>query len=524
MVTTMVNRWVMVPMVPTVSTSAWLSVVSFALTMTLTQMASAEDFKFIPSIMLKETRTDNVFLTPAGTALSAYITEVMPRITIQGDGPLFKLNVDYGLQNLNYSGDTNTNRTNQMLNASSTAVFVSNLFYLDTSAAINQQNQTPFGAVAPNNLNLSTNRLEMRNYSVAPYLKNDFNQDATGELRFIRDTVNTTLGGIYNSNANTVKANLNSGINFKTIDWNLQYYDQNIFYNRQPTITMQNESAGTGYHFSSQFALNASVGYEKNNYPATNGQKPEGQTWSAGFNWTPSDRTSIAATVTRHYYGDAYMFTANQHTFATVWSLGYNEGLTTSRAQFLIPSATSTSNFLNTLWQSSIPNQAQRQQAIDAFILNTGLPSVLNAPINTITDQVYLQKRLQASVAVTGAQNTVLLSVFSLKRDDQSLNTVQDPTANLNNLSNTHQNGANILWNLNLTPRTNAVFMDGYNKAMALNSGISYHNNNLTATLNHQLQPKLKVALEFDHITNNSSVINGYSRENLLSFMFLFSL
>ena len=506
------------------SNSELLGLVLFPLTMSLSPLSNAEDFKFIPSVMLKETYSDNVFLTPAGTELGAYITEVTPRITIQGSGPLLKLNVDYSVQALNYSGDANTTRTNQMLNANSTAVFVSDLFFLDTSAAINQQNQTPFGAVTQNNLNLSSNRLEMRNYSIAPYLKSNFNQDASGELRFIRDSVSTTLGSVYNSDANTVIANVKSGPSFKTIDWNLQYYNQNIYYNSQPTVSMQNESAGAGYHFSSQFLLNASAGYEKNNYPAVNGQKPEGNTWSGGFNWTPSDRTNVAASVTRHYYGDTYMVAASQRSFATVLSLGYNEGLSTSRAQFLVPSTTSTSTFLNTLWQASIPNPAQRQQAIDAFIINTGLPGTLNTPINTISDQVYLQKNLQASVAVTGAQNTLLLSVFSLRREDQSLNTVLDPNANVNTQSNTRQSGANILWNLSMTPRTNAVFMDGFNKATSLDTGISYRNNNLTISLNHQLQPKLKVALEFDHITNTSSVPNGDSRENLLSLMFLFSL
>lgn len=508
----------------TISTSDLPGLALLALTMSLSQLANAEDFKFVPSVMLKESYSDNVFLTPVGSELSAYITEVTPRMTIQGTGPLFKLNVDYAVQALDYSGDANTTRTNQMLNANSTAVFISDLFYLDTSAAINQQNQTPFGTVTQNNLNLSNNRLEMRNYSIAPYLKTDFNQNANGELRFIRDSVSTTLSSVYNSNANTVIANIKSGPSFKTTDWNLQYYNQNIYYNNQPTISMQNESVGAGYHFSSQFLLNASVGYEKNNYPAINGQKPEGNTWSGGFSWTPSDRTNVGASVTRHYYGDTYMVTANQRSFASVWSLGYNEGLSTSRAQFLIPSTTSTSSFLNTLWQASIPNQAQRQQAIDAFIINTGLPGTLNAPINTISDQVYLQKNLQASVAITGAQNTVLLTVFGLRREDQSLNTVLDPSANVNAQSNTRQSGANILWTLNMTPRTNAVFMDGFNKASALNTGISYRNNNLTVSLNHQLQPKLKVALEFDHITNNSSVPNGDSRENMLSLMFLFSL
>jgi len=501
-----------------------VGIIGIPLMLALSSNVWSDELTVSPSIVTKETYNDNVFLSQPGFTTSSWITELTPQLVIKASEPSFKLNFNYELQNLHYAGDAHAERTNQMLDLNSTSSFVKNLLYLDANAAINQQNSTPFAGITNSNATLSANRLELRTYSVAPYLKTNFAQEATGELRFSRDSVNTSLGSLYNSNANTVKANLKSGPSFATVDWNVQYLNEKILYEAEPAVTLQNGSFGSGYHFSSEFAINGSVGYEKNNYPTTNGTAPQGNTWSAGFTWTPTDRTSLSVTGTKHYYGDTYTVAASERTFASVWSLGYNEGLITSRDQFLIPATTNTSDFLNSLWQSSITNPEQRQQAIDAFIHSTGLPNTLTTPVNTVTNQVFLQKSLQASVAVTGAQNTVIFSLFDITRDEESLNTAANSTTNLGLLSNTKQTGGNILWTLNFSPRTSAVFMDGYNKAKSASNGITYTNNNFTTTLNHQLDPKLRVSLEFQHLNNSANFNTGNFRDNLVSFTLLFSL
>lgn len=487
-------------------------------------MAYADDWKISPSLLTSESYNDNVLLQAAGPGTSAYITEITPRLIMLSDGPSVKLNLDYAVQRLFYDGDVHAERTNQMLAATSSTTLISNLFYVDGSANINQQNSTPFGATTSNNLNLSDNRLDLHTYSISPYLRTSFEAAASMELRFIRDFVNTSLGGLTDSKSNTVNALLKSGPAFKTVDWNCLLTDQTIYYRDQSNIDMGSAIVNASYHLTPEFALTSSAGYERDNYLAINNQVPKGTTWSAGFSWTPSTRTNVAASFGHHFYGDTYMVTANERAFASIWSLGYNEGQTSSRSQFLVPVSSNTVDFLNTLWQSSIPNAAQRQQVVSAFIQNTGLPATLTTPVNTITDQVFLQKTLEASVAITGARNTVLLSIFNVQRNAQSVSLAGISTDNLSMLNDTKQTGANIVWNSALSGRSNLTFMDSYTRSVSDSTGLSYNNNIVTASLNHQLQQKLRLTLQYQRIKNDTNFITGNFIENLTSILLNFSL
>ncbi|PRC93530.1 TIGR03016 family PEP-CTERM system-associated outer membrane protein [Solimicrobium silvestre] len=493
---------------------------------TPTVNAQARGWTITPSVNLSETYTDNVKLQPAGQATSAFITEVAPGIDITAATRRLKLDLDYAVQNLHYSGDDLGNeRTNQQLNAKSKLDLIDNFFYIDGTANISQQNQTPFGPDTTNNLNLSDNRVTIRTYSLSPYLHETFQQTATGELRYSRDSVATSLSGLTNSTADTIQASLKSGSAFKAFNWDFESSDQKIHYTDESDIEMQSNILNFGYHFSSQFELTGDAGYEKNNYVALNSEAPAGTTWSGGFAWTPSDRTNVAASVGKHYYGNSYMFSLNQRTRATVWTLGYNESITTTRSQYLLPVTTNTSALLNSLWQASIPDAAQRQQAVNAFIQENGLPSALNSSVNTLANQVFLQKSLLGSVAITGAQNTVMLNLFNIQRDAQSVSIVDD-TGLLGNtnqalLNNTRQTGANALWSVKFGPRTDASIMTGYTRAVSNSTGITYNNKSTTLTFSHQLQPKLKAMLELMRLQNDSNVSTGDFKENAISVFLL---
>jgi len=484
----------------------------------------ARDFVITPSLLTEETYNDNVTLQPSGGQLySSFITEITPRLVMVADGPRFKMNFDYSVQHLSFEGDLHTERTNQALAATSTTELVSKLLYLDDSANINQISATPFGNVTPNNLSVTDNRLTLRTLSISPYLKTE-TPDMYTELRLMRDFVNTSYGALTDSDSNTVSMTVKNGPAFKTVDWGLVYNDQTIYYPNQNSIVMESILANTGLHVSPEFALTASAGYEKNNYISIYQTDPEGADWSLGFDWTPSTRTHVAASAGRHFYGDTYMLNASEKTFASVWSLGYTTGLTTSRNQFLVPATSSTVDFLNSLWQSSIPDAAQRQLVINAFIQNTGLPASLTSPVNTISDQVFLQKDLQGSVALTGAKNTVLFSFFDLQRNAQTAAlSSSTSTDNFNLLNDTRQRGLSLIWNHTLSPRTNTILMDSYSRSVSASNDIAFNSNIITTSLNYQLTAKLKLTLQYERIADDSNYLTGNFIQDLISAMATFS-
>lgn len=486
-------------------------------------LAHAADWKLTPTVELTETYTDNVRLKGQGAEQQASITQLSPGLTLAATGPRLKFQFNYVMQNTYYSGVNNEKATNHLLHANGSAALVQDLFFLDVNADVTQQNLTPFGQVTDNNLNLSENRVEVRTYRATPYFRHNFKNEFTGELRYALDSVTHQADGKSFSNidgkADNVLFSLKSGSSFKTIDWGLNYSHQNIHYEKQAALKMEMSTASLAYVVSPLFRLTSTAGYEKNSYISL-GEKPAGVFWTAGFAWAPSERTNLVLNAGHRFFGKTYALTFNQRARMSVWSLGYNEDLTTTRGQFLVPATNNTSAFLDQLWRTSIPDATTRQQIVSNFIKDTGLPSSLGQAVNTFTNQVFLQKSLQGSAAFTGVQNTLVLSMFNTEREAQLGGTL-DAAITPGLLTHVRQSGVNAVWNWKLSPRTNATFSAGYTKANSINSNVIDNGRTLRVSASRQLQPKLKATLEVRRVQRDSTLVTSNYNENAVTLYLL---
>lgn len=485
-------------------------------------LSVAQEWKIAPTIDLTETYTDNLRLQPKGQRENAFITQLSPGVSIVRNGPHLKFDLNYVLQNSYYSGDQHDHRSNNLLHANAKTQLLDDLFFLDGKADITQQNLTPFGQVADANFNLIDNRTEVRTYSVAPYFRKNFNNELIGELRYVRDSVNSSAQRNTNSDANTVQFGIASGSAFKTIEWGLSYNNQHIDYARQAPLTMETATINAGFRVTPLFKLTATSGYEKNDY-VTLSKKPEGFFWSGGFVWTPTERTNFTANLGHRYFGSTSSVTISQRARTSVWSLGYHEDVTTTRGQYLLPATNDTSRFLNQLWQAIIPDQDTRQRIVDNFIRDAGLPTALAQPVNTLTNQVFLQKNLQASVAIAGARNTAVLNFFNNSREALSSGPL-DSVLNSSLLNNVRQTGANALWNWKISQRSNTTFDVSYIKSNSVDIHVKEYNRIFRTAFSRQLQEKVKATLELRHVSKNSDLASGNYDENAATFYLLIGL
>lgn len=481
--------------------------------------AGAADWKITPTLSLQETYTDNVTLAPPGLEKSDFITQINPGISLTGTGSRLKLNASYVMQNLVYAEESSRNTMNHILNANANAELVENFFYLDGRAAISQQNISLLGPQAADNVNSTGNRTEVQTYSVSPYLRHSFGNFASTEIRYTHDEVSTGGSGLLNSQADRIQLSLNSGSAFNKLGWGLNYSNSETDYGNTAQTNIQatkTEVVSGNLHYSvtPKFRLTATGGYEKNDYDSI-GEKPDGSFWTAGFSWAPSARTSINASAGRRFFGDTYSLAASHRSRLTVWSVGYSEDITTTRSQFLIPATIDTASYLNQLWSASMPDPVARQQFIDALIQGNVLPSALSGSVNYLTNRVFLQKRLQASVAMTGAKNTLVLSLFSVLRDAQSPQ-AQDGVL-FNNLAlsdKTKQVGGNAFWSWRLSPRTSANINAGYGRNSFPSLGRTDHDKTIRLGLSRQFRAKLNGSVELRRLQRDSSQSGGDYREN----------
>lgn len=486
--------------------------------------STAAEWRIVPRLNLLETYTDNVTLAGRGHEKGDFITQINPGIFLSGTGARLKVNVNYTMQNLFYANENNRNRTVNQLNAKENAELIKNFFFLDSSANISQQNISLLGPLTTNNENITNNRTTIKTYSISPYLRHNFSNFASAQARYTHNAVYANTGGFSESQSDNILLNLTSGSAFRTLGWGLNYSKQKI--DRLGTSisplnrSIENEryAGNLRYRVSSQFSLTGTSGYQKFTYQSITG-KSAGAFWTTGFIWTPTERTSITANTGKAFFGTTYTLMASHRTRRSAWSLNYNQNITTTRDQFLIPATTDTANFLDQLWMSNIPDPVMRQQTIDAFIRDNGLSASIFDPINFLTTQFFLQKRLQASVALSGTRNTLVLSIFHMLREPQTLGDANDNLPGMNNLtlnSNTKQIGGNALWSWKVTPRTNVNIGAVFIRSNILAIGREDETKTLRVGLTKQIQPKLNGSINLRHVERTSNQIGSEYRENAI--------
>jgi len=487
----------------------------------LTLQAEAADWKISPSLHLLETYTDNVRLAQAGAQASDFVTQISPGISMQGNGARLKVNANYSLQGLMYAHQSGSDTVHHQLNAGANSELIKNFFFLDGHASISQQNISLFGAQTTNNINITGNRADVRTYSISPYLRHHFDGIATSELRYTANGTSSSTSGLSNSRADNILFDLRSGPAFRRVGWGLHYSKQKIDYTNNPSVEMDTVAADFRLLITPKFSLTASSGYDKNSYLPIAGS-PNGHSWSAGFYWAPSTRTSLAASRGEKYFGKTFMLAANHRSRRTLWSVSYSEDVTSMRSEFLIPSNSDTSAYFNKLCLEQNPGAAESlcQQIVADRIRQYNLPASFPDPINYFTNQFFLQKRLQASVVFNGAKSTLMFSLFDVLREGQTSLTVDNlllGTGNLAQNDRTKQIGANASWSWRVSPRTSANITAAYSKSQSLSTDLTNYNKTTRIGLTRRIQPKLNGSVEFRHVQLDSNQNGSNYRENAVT-------
>lgn len=476
---------------------------------------SATDWTITPRVDLREGFTDNLTLAPRGAERSSFITEVSPGIHISGVGPEFKANLSYSMQNLYYSDNDERLQTNHLLSSNVRARIAGDLHF-DGKAAIAQQNISPFSPQALDNLNAPSNRTEVRSYSASPYLEHRFADTAIAELRYTHDAVRTRDRQLLDSDADHVFIKIDSGPAFNTFGWRALAEEQRIDDDRRGRARLQRVSAAVAYRLSRQWALLANVGDERYTYFAPD-DGPEGRFWSVGVEWKPSDRSKVAARAGHRFYGRTYVLNVAHRAGNMTIRANYDEEISMSRAQFLLPAAIDSVAFLNDLWEANIPDPAARKEAIDRFIRNTGTPDALAEPLNALATDFYLEKKARVSLAFAGERSTTILAAFHARRDADVGRTARPGGASLAaGEGHLRQAGASARWLYRMAERTTLVATAEYARVRSLSTSREDRHKLARVALLRTLRPNVDASVELRRNMQTSSSRGDGMTENAI--------
>lgn len=472
------------------------------------------DWTVLPSLRLRESYTDNLHLSPAAQAQGELVTEVSPGLSVSAQGPRLKLALDYTLQSLHSSREPS--RRSQQLAAATHLAAVPDWFYLDARANISQQNISAFGPQLPAPLLASANTTTVRTTAFSPYLQHEFQGLATLLARF--DSSSVSSGHLLSVRSNDALIQLTGDNAGRGLNWALRLSRQQIDDARLPAATLQDSALTLSYPLKRQWTASATAGCERNNYQ-TLGDQPQGKYWSIASEWTPSPRTSVSATLGRHYYGATYGLNASLRQRRMLWTLNYNVAITSTNGQFLSVPPGTIEDFLFQLWEARIPEPATRRQIVRAFIALSQLLGP-QGNVNYFSHRYYLQKQWQAATLYSGALATWSLGLNSTGRRAQSDSAIDseliigptDLTLQDHTRQTTLQAGSS--WRLNGRSQLTLSASSGVSES--LSTGRRDRNSALVLSLSHQLHARMNLSTDIRH-SRHSSNAGGNYRENGVS-------
>jgi len=490
--------------------------------------AHALDWLFEPRVGASATYTDNVNQS-ATNPEDALILRVTPGFTLRSQGSRrVRASVSYGLTGVARFSDDNSTDLDHNLGAAGNAELIEDFLFIDGRASISQELISLFGSPAEAEIN-DSNRATVGTYSVSPYIQKRLGTFANAQARY------TNSGAIFendvaaDSSMNSFSAGLTSGTQFNDLSWGLNYSLRKAENRNAATsaanadTTFERASATVGYALTRKFRVFGSVGEEWNDYPSA--VSIDGSSYSVGFGWSPTRRTSVEASVGERYFGRTYSFSGSHRTRMSRWTARYYEDVSDITQQFLEQSGRIFWDCNGALVET--PDVTNPDPTICVGPYSAGVVAIIASQLGYTIDQivaagllnvatangVYIIKGLTAGVSWDIGRLGLGLSAHDTRRLDQLLGDAED-----------HVQGVTGSASYRLSPQTTASSSLSLTRtsvdALLSPGGTMAREDDLISLsfgLNHRFADKLNGALTFRHTQRDSNAADADYDENRLT-------
>lgn len=374
-------------------------------------LASAAEWRFIPSVDLTETYTDNVTLSSDSGSESDWISQINPALSLTGKGRELELTFGYRMQNILYAGDSDRNNTNHQLNTALKATLAPRWLFLDASSTLSQQVLNPDEKVSVGNLGVVSGREDVLTSSISPYIATRLSNRVLGDIRFTHDRVSYSGNTAADSSSEQVSLSLKSAKALGSWTWALRYTEQDINYSGQSPLPNREDAKirdsvlDLGYQLSAKIRVTGQAGYENNEYQlSTNSETPQGRYWTLGAVWSPGSQTTLAVSGGHRYFGRTWMLDWSHQARRNNWQLAYNEDIS-----------------------------SRRQLLLDQDSLSALDPSILEQPVTledllVPTDEVFIDRRASFHWTMSHRKSTTTFQLNRSRKEFQESDVTETTT------------------------------------------------------------------------------------------------
>lgn len=400
------------------------------------------------------------------------------------------------------------------------AAVIERFFFVDAAVAANRTFYSTLGPVSSSSGVAPQNQYTFYSFRVSPYIQGVAFNNISYLVR--NDNVWTTLSGAPttalsfstpsgNSYLNRLFARVASPVN--PGGWALEYDRNQIDFTDQSSSFLTEVARGRlFYNLNESLQLNASGGWEDNNYFSGQGGQYSGAIYGGGLTWRPSPATSLTGNWEHRFFGASYLVSFQHRGPLSAFNLFVTRNVTSYPQQLAsLPGGVSTASALDTIFSSRIPDQGQRTQFIDQLIASRGLPSQTSGTVSLFTPQLLLFEQASAAFTLIGVRNTASLNLFRYRQEPITATGVTLPPSFLAQQNNT-QIGGSLNFTHNLAPDlsllANASYFDTSYEAPLTGSSSTFA---LRAQLNNRLTTKTTAfaGTRYQLFRNNVSGLAG---------------
>ena len=480
--------------------------------------AYRDAFRLTSSLGIDETWSDNINLAPSGQERSDFVTTISPSFSASRVGSRLSLTFNYNPQFLYYARGTNGATLRNDLGLVGKATLIENLLTFDALASVAQGNVSPFGTLAANSVNGSTNRAETRTYSFGPTLRSHFGSDLSYSAGY-KFTGATADNSAYSANhTSTLFAQFGSGTSFRDTGFGADVSRVDQSYGTGNSIVQETAGTTLTYVLSPTLHLRGRVGYDRNSYPTTDRPDLKGASYSGGFDWQPSHHTQVNAQVGHRYFGPTANIsireTSNKFAFTALYSRDQTTSSSSGLGLVVDPNYALIDQFY--INSGSFPDPQLRAQAVRAALQQAGLSTSQFTTSNFLSNQLFLSKTLQASLALLGLRNTVTFSVSS--SESQGLSNIDTGFDVFDQSSRFRTTTASAAWSYKLGPRTNANFGITKTHNQALEGTGDSRQRQLTASINRQISKYLSGVVSYRNVVQTAGTSGTGNQGNFGNF------
>jgi uncharacterized protein (PEP-CTERM system associated) len=406
---------------------------------------------------VREEYTNNSNLGPSGQTTDNWVTTVTGSVAVNGVGARARLTGTAAVSGVLYATDNQNNYVYPTVNLLGNLEAIEKFFFIDGAVNAGQQFLNPFAPQPASSAGVTQNRYTSAGYRVSPYIQGVLPGQVTYLVR--NDNIWTNLSntptnapGFANSYVNRWLGRLDSPI--RLFGWSIDASTSYTKFSNQRQ-GLSNEIARGIIHYQPdpQLRLDAIGGYEHNDYVAT---ESENIVYGAGGEWRPTDRTNLSGNWQHRFFGSSYLASLTHRNPYSAFNINASRDITTQPQQlFALPAGGDVAALVDAAFTTRIPDPVARAQAVQAFLSQTGLPPLLQSPLNFYTQQVILYEQESASFTLLGVRNSLVFTVYNRKSEVITGGSGVPLPPPFGALSNNTQRGASVAFNHKLTGLTN---------------------------------------------------------------------